>query len=59
MYVPDNYTRYQLEEERLYNTCWICECCGEGFTDDEMSEDMNYCETCYNELEQFEIEEEQ
>ena len=29
------------------------------YTDDEMSEDLNYCEACYNELEQFEIEEEQ
>ena len=59
MYVPDNYSRYQLEEKRLYNNCWICDYCGCGFTDDEMSEDISLCETCYNELEQLEIEEEQ
>lgn len=57
MNVPDNYSRYQLEEKRLYNACWICEYCGGGFTYDEMSEDLNLCETCYNEIKDFEEDE--
>ena len=58
MQVPDNYSRFEIEERRLYDVEYICCMCEAGFTDDEMSEDPNYCETCYNELEQFEIEEE-
>lgn len=57
MHVPDNYDQYKIEENRLYNASWICENCEAGFTDDEMSENPNYCEACYNELKQFEIEE--
>jgi len=57
MYVPDNYDQYKIYENRLYNSVWICESCQGGFTDDEMSEDFNYCEDCYNELEQIETEE--
>lgn len=56
MYVPDNYSRFEIEEKRMYNVEYICCICEGGFTDDEMSEDLNYCEACYNELEQFEEE---
>lgn len=56
MYIPDNYSRYQLEDKRLYETEYICGMCGCGFTDDEMSEDLNYCEACYTELKELEEE---
>lgn len=59
MYIPDNYDQFRIEENRMYNVEYICCMCEGGFTDDEMSEDLNYCEACYTELEQYEIEEEQ
>ena len=59
MYIPDNYDQFRSEENRMYNVEHICCMCERGYTDDEMSEDLNYCEACYNELEQFEMQEEQ
>ena len=57
MQVPDNYSRFEIEEKRIFNDKFNCQCCGGSFYDEDMSDDWDYCNECYKDLKQFEIEE--
>ena len=57
MYVPDNYDQYRIEENRVFGAKWTCANCEDDFTYDDMSDDLKYCEACYNELKEFENQE--
>lgn len=57
MYVPDNYSRFEIEEQRLFNSQYTCECCNRDFYYEDMYNDC-ICEECQYDLEQLEIWEE-